>query len=170
MSSASTKSISYGKLLSLNMSATFEMSFIWIPGTFEEAPSSQLRRKRLKILKSLVANCRCHANVKHVLKISRGCCFRKVSFFSRKWDSLRCGFFKSGSGNTKSLQPLDISLIYETKTVPFVRLNNFQIVLVFSFRQWSTKTKCYKFSCKLTISTCIHTGLDVSITVLFSCA
>ena len=146
------------------------MSFTRTPWDFGGSPSTQLQWKKLKKLEvsspNLSLPCKCEASAQNKRRLSLWGCLVSPSKL-RQFTML---FSKKGLVKTVSFKPTDLWMSNGSKTVTFVILYTFLLVTGLSLVQRRTILLVCKLFFKLVISSLVCTCLNLSETVLFSCA
>ena len=163
-------SISYSRMLRVSRSSTIEICFMWIPRNWSALNPSIHWWVSWLGLKFLLPVVECHskgrlsARKRHKLSLN-GCLV-----FSSYVRQLIVWFLSRRSGKTAFLHPIGTSLSTAANTVKFVNLWNLQFVFILSPLQDSMTSVLLKRSFSFAKSSLMHTSLDRSSRVLFSCA
>ena len=167
---ASTKSISYSRMLRISRSSTVWLLFIWTPWDGLGLSPSTLLMMKFNILEVSSSSCRVPCKLRastrkrHKLSVYR--CLVSSSFARQLFVSI----LNRGSGKTASLQPTGTSLSNAAKTVKFVILWNLHFVFILFRVQVSITSVLLNNSFSFANSSLVHSDLDRSSRVLFSCA
>ena len=166
----STISISYSSMLRVSRSSTKGLSFIWTRWKWSAPNPSILLFNKLNSFEVFSSSrwfpCMCRAGARERQRLSLYGCL----VFSSNVRKLIVWFLSRGLGKTAFLHPIGTSLSKAANTVKFNNWQNLQFVFILSRLQDSMTSVWLRKSFNFAKSSWVHTSLDWSSRVLFSCA
>ena len=162
----STKSKSYRRMLRVSRSSTVGISFMWTAWNWLELNPSIKLMNKLNVFEvcssSLWVPCKWREGARKRHKLSLYGCL----VFSSYVRQLIVPFLNKGSCKTAFLHPIGMSLSKAAKTTEFVNLYNLILSRLLDSMTSALLRKSFIFA----KSSWVHTRLDRSCRVLFSCA